>query len=622
MEDLISVINKLQDVFNTVGAEAIELPQIVVVGSQSSGKSSVIESIVGRDFLPRGADIVTRRPLILQLIHKDKDEIGDYACFLHTGDKKFTDFNKVKEEIESETEKKLGRTKKIGKEPITLKIFSNKVVNLTLVDTPGITKVPCGDQPQDIEIQTRELIVSYIKNPNSIILAVTPVNNDFVNSESLKLARKYDPDGDRTLAVVTKLDLMDKGTDATRILKGEVIPVKLGIVAVVNRSQKDIIDQKSIQDALKDEADFLKREYPSLSKRNGSPYLILRLNNLLKGHIRKCLPALRKKVSTLTLEHQALLDSFGDPIEDHRNSKKTYLFKVISKFTSAFCQLIEGTVNDIEQIELSGGARICYIFRNVLANSLEKIDINDLSDEQIKTAILNANGIRSTLFVPNETFEKLTKKQISKFKMPCLDCVNLVYTELENILRDCLSNSSEDYVVRFPQLNEKIKEIVVKLLGIRLPETKEMVNNIIDIEMSYINCDHPDFNKSALTDSNNFKSLMVKENKKEYDEEDDEDESEEKQVELMKSLLQNYISIVSKNIHDLIPKIITRYLINFIKDNLQSELVAQLYDQEDEKMNCLLFEQQDIIERRKESIEMLNALDKANKIIEDIDYCN
>lgn len=69
MEALIPVINKLQDVFNTVGTETIHLPQIVVVGNQSSGKSSVIEAIVGKDFLPRGAGIVTRRPLILQLIH-------------------------------------------------------------------------------------------------------------------------------------------------------------------------------------------------------------------------------------------------------------------------------------------------------------------------------------------------------------------------------------------------------------------------------------------------------------------------------------------------------------------------------------------------------------------------
>ena len=67
MEALIPVINKLQEVFGTVGSDIIHLPQIVVVGAQSCGKSSVLENIVGKDFLPRGSGIVTRRPLILQV---------------------------------------------------------------------------------------------------------------------------------------------------------------------------------------------------------------------------------------------------------------------------------------------------------------------------------------------------------------------------------------------------------------------------------------------------------------------------------------------------------------------------------------------------------------------------
>lgn len=67
MEDLIPIVNKLQDVFSAIGQTPIDLPQIVVIGSQSSGKSSVLENVVGRDFLPRGTGIVTRRPLILQL---------------------------------------------------------------------------------------------------------------------------------------------------------------------------------------------------------------------------------------------------------------------------------------------------------------------------------------------------------------------------------------------------------------------------------------------------------------------------------------------------------------------------------------------------------------------------
>jgi len=174
-----------------------------------------------------------------------------------------------------------------------MKVYSDKMVNLTLVDLPGIVKIAAGDQPMDIEDQINDLIVHYIRNPNSIILAVSPANNDMATSESVKLAKEVDPDGRRTLAVVTKLDLMDAGTDAVDVLCGRVVPVKLGIIGVVNRSQLDIQNKKSIDDALKSEATFLQKKYPTLASRNGTPYLAKTLNRLLMHHIRDCLPELK-----------------------------------------------------------------------------------------------------------------------------------------------------------------------------------------------------------------------------------------------------------------------------------------------------------------------------------------
>lgn len=199
-DDLLRTVNKLQDlVFNTIGSDSLDLPQIVVVGSQSSGKSSVLENIVGRDFLPRGSGIVTRRPLILQLINipaeeDDEDdkhpeafiphtaasvaEHGEWAEFHHIPGRKFRDFNQVRAEIENETARIAGNNKGINRQPINLKIYSPHVLNLTLVDLPGLTKVPIGDQPSDIEKQTRTLISEYIAKPNSIVLAVSPANVD------------------------------------------------------------------------------------------------------------------------------------------------------------------------------------------------------------------------------------------------------------------------------------------------------------------------------------------------------------------------------------------------------------------------------------------------------------
>lgn len=178
---------------------------------------------MGRTFLPRGTGIVTRRPLILQLVYCPKEDriyrnaedgtldVDDWGTFLHQKKKIYKDFEEIRKEIEAETDRMAGANKGICPEPINLKIYSKSVVNLTLIDLPGITKVPVGDQPEDIENQIRTLVLKYICNPNSIILAVVTANTDMATSESLKLSKDVDPDGRRTLAVVTKLDLMDAG---------------------------------------------------------------------------------------------------------------------------------------------------------------------------------------------------------------------------------------------------------------------------------------------------------------------------------------------------------------------------------------------------------------------------
>lgn len=243
----------------------------------------------------------------------------EWCKFDHVGDKIFTDFSEVCQEIEKETERLSGSNKGICNIPITLKVFSVNVITLTLIDLPGMTKIPVGDQPSDIEQQIRNLILKYISNKKAIILAVTAANTDITTSEALKLAREVDKNGDRTLAVLTKLDIMDAGSDATQILQGKVVPVKKGIIGIVNRSQKDIMEKKSIQKSLEYEAAFLQEYYPHLAKRNGTPYLRKVLNNLLMYHIKDWLPELKAEVSAKITQYQSMLSHYGENVDDKVN---------------------------------------------------------------------------------------------------------------------------------------------------------------------------------------------------------------------------------------------------------------------------------------------------------------
>ncbi|XP_058480458.1 dynamin-1-like protein isoform X2 [Solea solea] len=674
MEALIPVINKLQDVFNTVGADIIQLPQIAVVGTQSSGKSSVLESLVGRDLLPRGTGIVTRRPLILQLVHVDpgdarkNDDVGregeEWGKFLHTKNQIFADFDEIRQEIETETERISGNNKGISEEPIHLKIFSPHVVNLTLVDLPGITKVPVGDQPKDIEVQIKDLILKHISNPNCIILAVTAANTDMATSEALKVAREVDPDGRRTLAVVTKLDLMDAGTDAMDVLMGRVIPVKLGLIGVVNRSQLDINNKKPVADAIRDEYAFLQKKYPSLANRNGTKYLARTLNRLLMHHIRDCLPELKTRINVLAAQYQSLLSSYGEPVED----QSATLLQLITKFATEYCNTIEGTAKYIETAELCGGARICYIFHETFGRTLESVDpLGGLSTIDILTAIRNATGPRPSLFVPEISFELLVKKQVKRLEEPSLRCVELVHEEMQRIIQHC-SNYSTQELQRFPKLHEAIVEVVTSLLRKRLPVTNEMVHNLVAIELAYINTKHPDFADACGVLNNNIEEqrrnrmrelpAAVPRDKAAGGAQGDQEGTgnwrgmlkkgeeapgsgpgsplkgavnlldvpvpvarklssrEQRDCEVIERLIKSYFLIVRKNIQDSVPKAVMHFLVNHVKDSLQSELVGQLY--KSGLLNDLLTESEDMAQRRKEAADMLQALQKASQVIAEI----
>lgn len=215
-------------------------------------------------------------------------------------------FADIRAEIVAETERKSGSNKGLSNVPINLCIHSPSVLNLTLVDLPGVTRNPIGDQPADIETQVREMILEYIQQENCLILAVSAANVDLAISDGLKLAREVDKDGSRTIGVITKLDLMDKGTDARDIFENKQFPLRRGYVGVVCRSQKDIDNQKDIATALKDEHNFFMRHsyYRNIIDRLGIPHLQQVLNLQLTEHIRKTLPGLQDKLrkQLVTLE--------------------------------------------------------------------------------------------------------------------------------------------------------------------------------------------------------------------------------------------------------------------------------------------------------------------------------
>lgn len=137
------------------------------------------------------------------------------------------------------TDEVAGRNKAIVDEPIILTVKSSTCPDLTMIDLPGITRIPLAgsDQPDDIEKITKEMAYRYVSDPRTIILCVVPANADISTSEAIQMAKKVDNAGIRTIGVLTKIDIMDRGTSAKNLILGKEVPLRLGYVAVKNRSQ-------------------------------------------------------------------------------------------------------------------------------------------------------------------------------------------------------------------------------------------------------------------------------------------------------------------------------------------------------------------------------------------------
>ncbi|KAL3423187.1 vacuolar dynamin-like gtpase [Phlyctema vagabunda] len=687
---LITLVNKLQDVFTTVGVQnPIDLPQIVVVGSQSSGKSSVLENIVGRDFLPRGTGIVTRRPLVLQLINRQPAEgktngvdeiatgddkeanVDEWGEFLHIPGQKFHDFNKIRDEIVKETEAKTGRNAGISPAPINLRIYSPNVLTLTLVDLPGLTKVPVGDQPRDIERQIREMVLKQISKPNAIILAVTGANTDLANSDGLKLAREVDPEGQRTIGVLTKVDLMDDGTDVVDILAGRIIPLRLGYVPVVNRGQRDIDNKKIISAALENEKNFFEnhKAYRNKSSYCGTPYLARKLNIILMMHIKQTLPDIKARISASLQKYTTELSGLGDSM---LGNSANIVLNIITEFSNEWRTVLDGNNNELSSVELSGGARISFVFHELYANGVKAVDpFDQVKDVDIRTILYNSSGSSPALFVGTTAFELIVKQQIKRLEDPSLKCVSLVYDELVRILTQLLG---KQLFRRYPGLKEKFHQVVISFFKKVMDPTNKLVKDLVAMESCYINTGHPDFlnghramaivndrhtqakpvqvdpktgkpipqaaGTPARTasptnqydpmngDGNGgfFGSFFASKNKKKMAAMEAPpptlkasgtlSEREGVEVEVIKLLINSYYNIVKRTMIDMVPKAIMLNLVQFTKDEMQRELLENMY--RTDTLDDLLKESDYTVRRRKECQQMVESLSRASEIVSQV----
>ena len=624
LRKLINLIDQLRDCGVN---EYIKLPRICSLGTQSSGKSSVLESIVGLDFLPRGDGVVTRRPLELRLCHINHGE--PWAVFEEVKGEKFTDFNKVRETIESLTDKVCVGEKNIVDNPIILNVYSQTCPDLTLVDLPGVTRVPVGKQPKNIEEITKNMARRYVSDPLTIILCVIAANSDIATSDGLMLAKQIDTGGVRTIGVLTKLDIMDAGTDARKALMNEEIPLKLGYVGVKNRSKQDLNNKLPMSEMVKKEKEFF-RNHPVYKNMPigylGTDILIQKLTKIYFKIIRENLPRIIKAINDRMKEAEEELSSLGNPMPIDDAGKMSLLWTMLNEYCDIFRNVLKGKYDNkrLAFLKDEGGYKIKVLYKKLLNEFTNDFKATaGYTDDNINYALTIHEGDSIPGFPSVDAFTYLLKPQLEKLKEPIEECFSEVYQYIDYLSGKIL----EKTFARFPQIINDMGDFINNFLIQEKDKTKYLVDSIVDMEINYLFTNDYEYlnnfttfipkNQNSNNNQNNINNPKgnIQNNNNNNLNNDNFQHMDAKTIFIkeIRNRIEAYFKLIVRNLRDSIPKIIGNNLIKSIEDNMQIELYNQLY--KSNEMVSLLNEPEHIAERRKDLTELIRVMRNAQKVI-------
>uniref|UniRef100_A0AAQ5X3M3 Interferon-induced GTP-binding protein Mx n=1 Tax=Amphiprion ocellaris TaxID=80972 RepID=A0AAQ5X3M3_AMPOC len=395
----------LIDSLRSLGVEKdLALPAIAVIGDQSSGKSSVLEALSGVA-LPRGSGIVTRCPLELKMKRKREGDEWSGKINYKDHEELIEDPADVEKMIRAAQDEMAGVGVGISDDLISLEIASPDVPDLTLIDLPGIARVAVKGQPENIGDQIKRLIEKFITRQETISLVVVPCNVDIATTEALKMAQQVDPDGERTLGILTKPDLVDKGTEDTvvEIVHNEVIHLKKGYMIVRCRGQKEISEKVSLMEATeKEQAFFENHAYFNILYSEGHatvPKLAEKLTLELVHHIERSLPRLEEQIEEKLAQTQAELDKYGNGPPSDAAERLIFLIDVSSCYTTFTC---------------------LHLFAYHNSDRVLCFAVNRKIEKEVEEYEERYRGRELPGFINYKTFEVMVKEQIKQLEEPAV----------------------------------------------------------------------------------------------------------------------------------------------------------------------------------------------------------
>jgi GTP-binding protein EngB required for normal cell division len=575
---ILNIANDINGIFNETNlAESkpeLTLPRLVVVGTQSSGKSSVLNAIMTIDIAPTGKNMVTRTPLDIRLF-KLKDTTDAWVEFGHVNDDNSwvvddkinikmpvptpEEVTKIRDTIARKTIEIAGEGMNISATPIIIKIYSPHVPNLSLIDLPGLTMVACVDkgQPADIKERIEDLVTSYIKQKRTIIIAVMQSRTDLETDIGLALIKKHDADGQRTVGVLTKPDLMNYDTHIGEYLTNSIsknLMLTYGYYVVRNRSDKESKETDIIKGYEMERQYFV--NHPEYKKqmyrdRTGIANLTINLNKILVGSISELLPSVMAEMLALEGKVNKKLEAVGEDLPPSKDGKVGILNKYVSGFCSNFIDSVESRNTQFNTGKIIKDIFVAYRNKVMAVKPFNNSSIyNDAYFKEI-TSSFEGNHMSFHL-PPVQLLEAIMtdskhKPIVNSLKDISLKCVDDVCDALTNLLKQV--GLLEEFMKYSPLSGFISSTIVDEIIFPCRARTKKQIVEQIKYEEDYIWTDKKEFAESLKTEN-------------------------------IKNILDTYFTSVKDVVAHTVPKIIMSIIIRDIEKTMLSYLLHKVVSED------------------------------------------
>ncbi|XP_073324267.1 interferon-induced GTP-binding protein Mx-like [Pagrus major] len=591
----------LIDSLRSLGVEKdLALPAIAVIGDQSSGKSSVLEALSGVA-LPRGSGIVTRCPLELKMKRKKEGEKWYGKISYKDYEEELEDPADVEDSIREAQDDIAGSGSGISNELISLEIASPDVPDLTLIDLPGIARVAVKGQPEDIGDQIKRLIQTFIKKQETISLVVVPSNVDIATTEALKMAQEVDPDGGRTLGILTKPDLVDKGTEQTTvdIVHNEVIHLKKGYMIVKCRGQKEITENVSLTEATRREKAFFKDHvhFHILYDEGHAtvPKLAEKLTLELVHHIQMSLPQLEDQIEKKLVQTRAELERLGDGLPPDAAERLVFLIDRVTAFTQEAINLATG--EELKSLKIfSVLRRVFAVWKGTIDQYGVKFNWN--IEKQVAEYERKYRGRELPGFVNYKTFEGMVKEQIKQLEEPAV----LKLKEVSEIVKEELFKVAQSSFVGFPHL---IRIAKMKIEAIR-KEKESTAESMLRTQFK--------MESIVYTQDSAYSKKLGKRKREPEPVNKYNNDSVATLIEMTKHL-KSYYQIAGRRLADQIPLMVLYQMVQEFTIQLQREMLQVIQDKE--KIESLLEEESGITVKRINLQNRQERLRKARVLLTD-----